>query len=318
MRDYSLVTSVVQCSACTLSDDFRGRIKTQMRRYPEIWQGYARNVTTNPQTVTPLYTIATPWVWYQGELNRDVASEYHEIRKRFNVIKNYPPAHRREFRHEAMEFFKAKFGVAHLEDLVGNIAFFEHLASISGKHIKGPNTTFLDSENDLQGHLLSRDITMRNISGSPSDLPKALQESRGKELVVELVGAMRGVTHCRGGTWLSVVTKLVSTMKKLTNTLALEFLDDICNTFPAKGQSLDSFIKERNNNYNVADSIRPLVKQVEDLHDKYYRIKDSSEQLAMEEDIVGKILETFRCGISLEIQHVLVKESWVFLLFIMF
>lgn len=216
-----------------------------------------------------------------------MASEYHEIRKRFNVIKNYPPAHRSEFRHEAMEFFKAKFGVVHLEDLVGNITFFEHLASISGKHIQGPNTTFLDS--------------------SPSDLPKTLQESRGKELVVELVGAMRGVTHCRGDTWLSVVTKLVSTMKKLTNTLALEFLEDICNTFPEKGQSLDSFIKERKSNYNVADSIRPLVKQVEDLHDKYYRIKDSSEQLAVEEDIVGKILETFRCGISLEIQHVLVK-----------
>ncbi|KAI5991689.1 hypothetical protein F5J12DRAFT_466648 [Pisolithus orientalis] len=233
MRDYSLVTSVVQCSACALTDDFRGRIKTQMRRYPESWQGYARNVTTNPQTVTPLYTIATPWVWYQGELNRDVASEYHEIRKRFNVIKNYPPAHRSEFRHEAMEFFKAKFGVVHLEDLVGNITFFEHLASISGKHIQGPNTTFLDS--------------------SPSDLPKTLQESRGKELVVELVGAMRGVTHCRGDTWLSVVTKLVSTMKKLTNTLALEFLEDICNTFPEKGQSLDSFIKERKSNYNVAD-----------------------------------------------------------------
>ncbi|KAI6144703.1 hypothetical protein BKA82DRAFT_1000981 [Pisolithus tinctorius] len=43
------------------------------------------------------------------------------------------------------------------------------------------------------------------------------------------------------------------------------------------------------------------------MHDEYYRIKDSSEQLAMEEDIVGKILEIFRRGISLEIQHVLAK-----------
>ncbi|KAI6017326.1 hypothetical protein BKA83DRAFT_606598 [Pisolithus microcarpus] len=118
MRDYSLVTSVVQCSACSLTDDFKGRITAQMRRYPQIWQGYVCNATANAQTVTPLYTVATPWIWYQGEVNREVAREYYEIRERFNVIKNYPPAHNRELREEAVEFFKVKFGVKHLEGLV--------------------------------------------------------------------------------------------------------------------------------------------------------------------------------------------------------
>ncbi|KIK28106.1 hypothetical protein PISMIDRAFT_605388 [Pisolithus microcarpus 441] len=85
MRDYSLVTSVVQCSACSLTDDFKARIRTQTRRYPQIWQLDVRNATTDPQTVTPLYTVATPWAWYQGELDRDVATEYQDIRQVFLI-----------------------------------------------------------------------------------------------------------------------------------------------------------------------------------------------------------------------------------------
>lgn len=193
MRDYSLVTSVVQCSACSLTDDFKGRITAQMRRYPQIWQGYVRNATANAQTVTPLYSVATPWIWYQGEVNREVAREYYEIRERFNVIKNYPPAHNRELREEAVEFFKVKFGVKHLEGLVGDISFFEHLASLS-----------------------------RNMSGSPGELLKSLQGSRGKELVMVSVEAMKGVTHRRGDKWLSAVKDLVRMVQKITDTLALE------------------------------------------------------------------------------------------------
>lgn len=80
--------------------------------------GYVRNATANAQTVTPLYSVATPWIWYQGEANREVAREYYEIRERFGVIKNYPPAHNTELREEAVEFFKVKFGVKHLGRLV--------------------------------------------------------------------------------------------------------------------------------------------------------------------------------------------------------
>ncbi|KAI6012984.1 hypothetical protein EDC04DRAFT_724062 [Pisolithus marmoratus] len=142
---------------------------------------------------TPLYTVATPWVWYGGELNRDVASEYQKIRKHFNVIKNYPPTHHREVRKKAVEFFKAKFGIKDLEGLVGNITFFEHLALLS-----------------------------RNVSGSSSDVLDPLRGSRGKELVMVLVGAMRGVTHRRGDKWLSAVKDLVCVVQKITSTLALE------------------------------------------------------------------------------------------------
>ncbi|KAI6012989.1 hypothetical protein EDC04DRAFT_724418 [Pisolithus marmoratus] len=161
-------------------------------------------------------------------------------------------------------------------------------------------------------------ITSGNSSGSSSELLKPLQESRGKELVMMLVGAMRGVTHRRGDKWLSAVKGLVGVVQKITSTLALEFLCDICNTFPREDETLDSFAKGRKNNHNIVDSIRPLVEQVEDLHKKYYTMKDSSEQLALEEDIVGKILEIFHSGISLEIQHVLVQESCLLLLFIIF
>ncbi|KAI6109246.1 hypothetical protein EV401DRAFT_1997216 [Pisolithus croceorrhizus] len=268
MRDYSLVTSVVQCSACSLTDDFKGRIGTQSRRYPQIWQGYVRNGTASPQMVAPLYTVATPWVWYQGDMDREVATEHQDIRNRFSIIKNYPPAHLREFREEAVEFFKAKFGVKHLESLVQNVS-------------------------------------------SSSDPLRPLQESRGKELVLVLVEAMRGVTHRRGDKWLSAVKDLVRRVQKTADTLALQFLGDICNSFPREEETLDSFIKGRKSNYNIVEHIRPLVKRVEELHDRYYAIEDPSEKLALEEDIVGKILEAFRFGISLEIQHVLVKESWV-------
>ncbi|KIK28180.1 hypothetical protein PISMIDRAFT_606770 [Pisolithus microcarpus 441] len=79
MGHYSLVTSVVKCSTCSLTDDFKARITKQMRRYPRIWQGYVRDATTRPQVVTPLYRIATPWVWYQGEPDRKVRSQYQMI-----------------------------------------------------------------------------------------------------------------------------------------------------------------------------------------------------------------------------------------------
>ncbi|KAI6101888.1 hypothetical protein F5141DRAFT_1065841 [Pisolithus sp. B1] len=39
MRDYSLVTSVVECSRCSLTDNFKMWIEKQMQQYPKMWQG---------------------------------------------------------------------------------------------------------------------------------------------------------------------------------------------------------------------------------------------------------------------------------------
>ncbi|KAI6099272.1 hypothetical protein EV401DRAFT_2035537 [Pisolithus croceorrhizus] len=290
MRDYSLVTSVVECSGCSLTNDFKTRIEKQTRWYPKMWQGHVRDTMTNLQTVTPLYTIATPWVWYQGEPNRRVTSEYRKIRELFNVIKSYPPAHHRKLREKAVEFFEVIFGVKHLESLVGNVAFFEHLPSFSSKH-RGLNATLLDE----------------NVSGLPNDSLKPLEESRSEKLVMELVEAMRGVTNHRDSKWLLAVKRSASMVQKITETLALEFLVDIYRAFPTKAEALNSFAERRKLNYHIFDHIQPLVKEVEDLHVKYYAIKDSSEQLALEEDIVGKILEVFHHGISKEIQYILAK-----------
>ncbi|KAI5989899.1 hypothetical protein EDD15DRAFT_2282601 [Pisolithus albus] len=159
-----------------------------MRRFLQIWQGYVRNATANPQTITPLYTVATPGIRYQSEMSREVVCEYHEIRERFNVIKKSPPVHNGELREEAVEFFKDKFGVKHLEGLLMSpigrqYIFFEHLASLSSKH-NGPNTTPPDGTSD------------------------------------GLVEAMRGVTHRRGDKWLSAVKDLVRMVQKITGTLA--------------------------------------------------------------------------------------------------
>ncbi|KAI6101876.1 hypothetical protein F5141DRAFT_1136218 [Pisolithus sp. B1] len=144
------------------------------------------------------------------------------------------------------------------------------------------------------------------LSGSPSDPLKPLEESRSRKLVMELVEAMRGVAHHRDNKWLSSVKRNVSMVRKITNTLSLEFLVDICNAFPAKTDALNSFIEGRKSNYST-EYIQPLVKEVENLQAKYYTTKDTFEQLALEEDIVGKILEVCRYGISLDIQCTLGK-----------
>ncbi|KAI6154408.1 hypothetical protein EDD17DRAFT_1085134 [Pisolithus thermaeus] len=236
MRDYSLVTSVVECSGCSLTNDFKTRIEKQTRWYPKMWQGHVRDTMTNLQTVTPLYTIATPWVWYQGEPNRRVTSEYRKIRELFNVIKSYPPAHHRKLREKAVEFFEVIFGVKHLESLVGNVAFFEHLPSFSSKH-RGLNATLLDE----------------NVSGLPNDSLKPLEESRSEKLVMELVEAMRGVTNHRDSKWLLAVKRSASMVQKITETLALEFLVDIYRAFPTKAEALNSFAERRKLNYHIFD-----------------------------------------------------------------
>ncbi|KAI6028022.1 hypothetical protein BKA83DRAFT_4237420 [Pisolithus microcarpus] len=86
--------------------------------------------------------------------------------------------------------------------------------------------------------------------------------------------------------------------RELTGTMLWRHSRDGEN-FPHGRDTLRSFAKGKKNNYNVIDCVQPMVKQVEDLQDEYYATKDSSERLALEEDIVGKVL---RCGISLGVR----------------
>ncbi|KAI5989903.1 hypothetical protein EDD15DRAFT_1197973 [Pisolithus albus] len=207
MGDCSLVTSVVQCSACSLTDDFKARIAKQMRRYPRIWQGYVRDLTDKPQVVTPLYRIAIPWVWYQSEPDRKVKIEYQMIWKQFSVMTGYPPGHHKKSKDEAVKFFNNMFGVEHLESLVGQVAFFEHLL----------------------------------LNEPPNDLLKSVPESRIKKLSADLINSMSGVTNEREDNWFSEVKRSVSLVQKITDsdTLALDFVVDISDTFPQKAEALN-------------------------------------------------------------------------------
>lgn len=147
------------------------------------------------------------------------------------------------------------------------------------------------------------------LNEPPNDLLKSLPESRIKKTAVDLVNAMSGVTNEREDNWLSAVKRSVSIVQKITDsdTLALEFVVDISDTFPKKAETLNEFATRTKISDNIPDYKQSLVKEVKNLHGDYYKAEDSSEQLALEEDIVGKILEVFRYGISLEIQYILAK-----------
>ncbi|KAI6124820.1 heterokaryon incompatibility protein-domain-containing protein [Pisolithus croceorrhizus] len=84
---------------------------------------------TNPSPVTPLYNAANPSVHCSRNTATAARREFNKLRISFNAICRKSQKDRREV--EIQPIIDV-FGVRYLKDLVGNITFFDHLASLSG------------------------------------------------------------------------------------------------------------------------------------------------------------------------------------------
>ncbi|KIO06376.1 hypothetical protein M404DRAFT_999034 [Pisolithus tinctorius Marx 270] len=87
---------------------------------------------TNPHPVTPvalLHTAANLRVCCSHNMDTATRSEFSRLRDSFHAICHKSPKDRKEV---AIKPFMDVFGIRHLKDLVGNITFFERLASFSG------------------------------------------------------------------------------------------------------------------------------------------------------------------------------------------
>ncbi|KAI6028864.1 hypothetical protein F5J12DRAFT_780389 [Pisolithus orientalis] len=277
IRNYSLVTTVVQCSSCYPTDGFKLRINSAVPPYPKFWQNYTASdlykVSNSLYTVTPLYTVSDPWVWYRCGLDAEVAEEYRRIREQFGIIQGHLPRHQEDPKEPAFKFLKDLFGVEHLECVTSTCTWVE----------KPP--------------------------GNTPGAPKTCVE----QLVIMLLRAMKGVTHAFQMRQSSRMVEMMHVTCPIMTTLGVEFLADISTAFLGAKDVLDDIKstdgKKRNSCEANDSSVQSLVDEVVALQTQYHKSMDDVERLALEQDIVGTILLVCHYGISLEIQQTIRQES---------
>ncbi|KIO06377.1 hypothetical protein M404DRAFT_480506 [Pisolithus tinctorius Marx 270] len=187
------------------------------------------------------------------------------FREQFGIIQGHLPRHREDPKEPAFKFLKDMFGVEHLKCVVGDITFFERLASS-----------------------LSMGST-RSSEGNTPGAPKACVE----QLVIMLLRAMKGVTHAFQMRQSSRVVEMMHVTYPIMTTLGVEFLADISTAFLGAKDVLDDIKftdgQKRKSCEANDSSIQSLVDEVVALQTQYHKSKDDDERLALEQDIVGTV-----------------------------
>ncbi|KAI6103571.1 hypothetical protein F5141DRAFT_1293411 [Pisolithus sp. B1] len=286
-RNHSLVTTVVQCSACYPTDDFKQRINSAMLQYPKFSHNSTTsdlfNVSVNLHTITPLYCASNPWIWCRCELDNEVVNEYRRIREQFSITQDHPLQYGEEPREPGLQLFKRMFGVEHLTSVVGDITFFEQLA------------TSLSTGKEL------------GTTRSKGNMPSGSRKPCVKKLVMTLLRAMKGVTQAFQMRQSPTVVEMMYKTRPIAATLGAEFLVDISATFLGTREAFEDVDSEdgpeRNSCETDKTNIQLLVNEVTALQLQYLKSKDDDERLVLEQDIIGTILLACRYGISLEVRQ---------------
>ncbi|KAI6039997.1 hypothetical protein EDC04DRAFT_1595601 [Pisolithus marmoratus] len=219
-------------------------------------------------------------------------TEESVCREEFSITQDKLLRHGEESKEPAFELLKDMFGVKHLRCMVGDITFFEQLASPLS-----------------MGKELGTTVSKGNMSGSPKPCVK--------QLVIALLQAMNGVTHAFQLRQSSGVVEMRHMTHWVATTLGAEFLADISVAFLGAQEAFNDVKstdgRERKRNSSVADnaSVQSLVDEVADLQLQYHKSKNDDERLVLEQDIVGTILLACRYGISSETQQTLLEENGV-------
>ncbi|KAI6040139.1 hypothetical protein EDC04DRAFT_1549837 [Pisolithus marmoratus] len=202
-----LVTTIIRCSACRQTDRFKAKIRKHPQAFSEFWRTYSpvdftdHTINSDERPITPLFQIMRPWTWTRAVQVPDPMTrvEFRKIHGYFKSILELDTG-----KDAAIDFFMKLFGVQYLGMLVGNVIFFNSLASLSRA-----------AEED------NRKTQEVNTSGSPEGQPCAQAPA------AVLMNGPRVTDSCNYLLWLSDMQRAVHDIHPITKTLGFEFIQDI-------------------------------------------------------------------------------------------
>lgn len=195
------------------------------------------------------------------------------------------------------------FSLDYLQELVGEITFFERLPSIMQAWRRGE-----PSVGTVDGHDLSTYLSNPSVSSVTRSLPRCLN----------LLGTWTGSRYDTGTVYRVLPLPDFPgplLVRKPTNRHEIEFISEslsarllerICVTLndawgddkSRRGDQVDD------TDFDVA-RVRSMIQEIEALQAQLEATDDDDEQRALEEDLTGQILWLYWCGIRSEVDHIL-------------
>ncbi|KAI5995882.1 heterokaryon incompatibility protein-domain-containing protein [Pisolithus albus] len=315
-----LVIATVQCSDFYEVDEDGKRKDSGDALAPD-------RVNQSPEAVTstPLCIIATPQVWKRTKPCGSRRGEFKRIREHFFSLVNMrehtriKPCYKFVKKHQAIKFFSNIFGLKYLTNYIGKITFFTRFPSEMGT---GPRSDVLHTgatEEDVlrvpPPKLSYTDSLMRH------NLLKGGQQSTATKLDPRLEVALPlWRRRCKSFTerfdarhrYADERQRVEGEMKSIWRTLGADLLKHIMTTLYDTCREHDSSEATRpisSMEYNREPDSPSMIQHIKELQVKLNATKDEDEQRALEEDVTGKILWLFWCGICAEVDQLLPKVT---------
>ncbi|KAI6143530.1 hypothetical protein EDD17DRAFT_208359 [Pisolithus thermaeus] len=297
-----LVTTIIQCSDFYEVDGGGERKDLGDDSAPA-----SSNQFQGAGIATPLFTIATPQVWTREWPCEQRRERFKSIRKRFYALVNMhqPPESApnrkptsRQKKIRTINSFSNMFGLHCLRNYIGKITFFVRF--------------FQMIEPDPSGDVLP-------VGAVKDGLPDSCQQADGAqsdprlEVVLPLLHKRYQTLRAVGNVPPQLADdrqKVEYELRSISQTLGANLLHHIMITFENACYQCFPWPRSRQASHMYYDrqlNTSSMIQEIQALQLKLNATKDEDERRALEEDVTGKILWLFWCGICAEVDELLPK-----------
>lgn len=243
---------------------------------------------------TQLCYLSTPQVWCPNVFDKKRRARLKEIRVQFYTLLNWHPSptstgdnrssNSKVSRNRAIKYFSDMFGIKHFESYAGRITFFKQLSSPDSEILQDSSTKDLVK-------ILRRRMDKANTN----------QQMQG---VKREIGAISGTLGIR---LLQEITAVYFEFLEKLRTLESD-LDRRCVKYDIS-KPITEFISLPTRTVVCEHHvrIRNTMRKIEELEERLDATNNINEQLALEEDITGRILWTCHAGLRDTVGHIPAK-----------
>ncbi|KAI6152673.1 hypothetical protein BKA82DRAFT_1008447 [Pisolithus tinctorius] len=193
---------------------------------------------------------------------------------------------------DAIKYFSAMFGIEHFENYVGKITFFKKLAT--GLELNS-DTPEVVPDSSISGLVKALCRRMDNVYGIPRQQMQGIQgeiAAISKTLGIKLLEEMA-----------AIYTQTYHVLCPLKGDL-----DRSCTEYDMSKPIIELISNLRPQiTASKHDNIRNMVEEIKALQTTLDATENIDEQLALEEDITGRILWTCHYGLRSEVGHIPAK-----------
>ncbi|KAI6019326.1 hypothetical protein PISMIDRAFT_436471 [Pisolithus microcarpus 441] len=311
-----LVTAIIQCSDFYTFDEDGNRRDLGDNSAP-----VNGNHSTETRMLTPLCAIASPQVWRRESPCIQRMARFKSIREHFDALVDmhqstctaqFDRSANKQKKDIAIKFFSDLFGLKYLKNHIGKITFFKRFPSMTET---SPTSDVPAAGGAGEDGLRARISTSMGYNPFRGGRQFAATESdprlktvlpllhRRCQTLYEQCDAPRQYAHER--------RRVEGEIKSISRTLGADLVEHIrivhYNAYPEPESSTEATHRASTVKYDRQLDTLSVVQDIKALQAQLDATEDEDEQRALEEDIAGKILWLFWCGICGEADELLPK-----------